>query len=165
MSKFYDILKATRDNLATYVASFGVPVVLRRRAVWTQTDSLPLIVVAPGDTEVVAGLDFDDSIYWQYPIIINMIYPDDRHNDLELDAQEYLDLREAIRYWIYFQLIPQVPDVWDVDTITQSSGLISTKASQGTVPFALADQKSTFSSTIWVVKYKTRENRRSGPLT
>lgn len=162
MSTFYDILKATKDNLAAYIADYNVPVVLRRRAVWTQTDPLPVIVVAPGDTEVIKGLDFMNSVFWQYPIYINMIYPDNRHNDLELDAQEYLNLREAIRYWIYFQLIPQVPDVWDVDT--NPATLFNNQSPNGTVPFDLVDQKSTFSSTLWVVKYKTREERRNGPV-
>lgn len=162
MSEFYDILKATKDNLAAYIADSGVPVVLRRRAIWTQTDPLPIIVVAPFDTEVIKGMDFLDSVYWEYPIAINMIYPDNRHQDLELDAQEYLDLRQRIRYFVFYQLIAEVPDVWDVDTSPRTTFHNTTP--QGTKPFNLEDAKATYSSTIWLVKYKTRELRRNGPV-
>lgn len=157
MSIYYDILKAVKDGLETELTPYGVPVVLRRRQVWTQTDTLPIVIVSPQDEEIIEEQDFMAGTTWQYPVSVNMIWPDNRHNDLELDAQEYLDVRQTIRYWLYYPLLPSVPTVWDVDMggNTTSSGIYGTK------PFELADQKSTYSSTIWIAKYKSREDRRT----
>lgn len=148
MSIFYDILSAVKDDIETVLIPYGVPISLRRRNIYLQDDPLPIVVVAPGDTEYVDSLDFDSEVTWVYPIIINMIYPDNRNSDLALDAQEYLDIREAIRNRIYYPLLAGVPEVWDVDE-------------NGTKPFTLVDQKSTYSSTQWIAKYKSLEPRRS----
>lgn len=157
MSIYYDILKAVKDGLVPVLAPYNVPVVLRRRAVFTQTDSLPIVIVAPNDEEIIEEQDFMAGTTWQYPVTVNMIWPDNRHNDLEIEAQEYLDIRQAIRYQIYYPFLPSVPTVFDVDMggNTTSSGIYGTK------PFELADQKSTYSSTIWIAKYKSREDRRT----
>lgn len=157
MSIYYDILNAVKDGLTTVLTPYAVPVVLRRRAVWTQTDSLPLVIVSPNDEEIIEEQDFMAGTTWQYPVNINMIWPDDRHNDLGLDAQEYLDIRQAIRYWVYYPLLTGVPTVWDADF----GGNYTSSGEYGTKPFMLVDQKSTFSSTTWIIKYKSREERRT----
>lgn len=163
MSVFYQILDAVKTGLATELAPYGVPVVLKRRAVWTQTDSLPVVIVAPHGDETIAEQDWTNAVgndaggtTWVYPVCVNMIYPDDRHNDLELEAQEYLDIRQTIRYWLYYPLLTGVPTVFDCDM----GGNVTSFGEYGTKPFELADQKSTFSSTIWIPKYKSREERR-----
>lgn len=157
MSIYYNILKAVKDGLEPVLAEFSVPIVLRRRDVWTQQDTLPIVVVSPQNEEIIEEQDFMDGTTWQYPVSVNMIWPDNRHNDLELDAQEYLDVRQAIRYWLYYPLLPSVPSVWDVDM----GGNTTSSGQYGTKPFELVDQKSTYSSTIWIAKYKSREDRRT----
>ena len=148
MSIFYDILSAVKTDIESVLTPYGVPISLRRRNIYLQDDPLPIVVISPGDTEYVDSLDFASEVTWVYPVIINMIYPDNRHSDLALDAQLYLDIREAIRNRIYYPLLQGVPEVWDVDE-------------NGTKPFTIVDQKSTYSSTQWIAKYKSLEPRRS----
>lgn len=157
MSIFYDILKAVKDGLTTELAPYSVPVVLRRRSVWTQGDSLPIVIVSPQDEEIIEEQDFMAGTTWQYPVNVNMVWPDNRQNDLELDAQEYLDVRQTIRYWLYYPLLAGVPTVYDCDM----GGNITSSGNYGTQPFELVDQKGTYSSTIWIPKYKSREERRT----
>lgn len=79
---------------------------------------------------------------------VNLIYPDNRENNLGLDAQLYLDIRQELRNYLYYPLMATVAEVWDVEI-------------QGTKPFNLPDQKGTYSSSIWIMKYKAKEQRRS----
>lgn len=158
-SVYYEILKAVKDGLTTELTPYNVPVVLRRRSVWTQTDTLPIVIVSPQDEELLKEQDMMDGSTWQYPISINMIWPDNRQNDLEAEAQEYLDIRQTIRYWVYYPLLPTVPTVWNSDFGSN----YTSSGEYGTKPFELVDQKSTYSSTIWIIKYKSREDRR--PIT
>lgn len=148
MSLFYDVLNEVASNMSTVLTPYNVPVSLRRRNIYLNGDPTPICIVSPGDTEVVDSLDFLNEVVFVYPIFINLIYPDDRDNDLALDAQLYLDIRESIRYEIYYPLLAQVSDVWDIEI-------------NGTKPFTLVDQKSTYSSTIWTARYKSLEPRRS----
>lgn len=157
MSIYYQILKAVKDGLTTELAPYNVPVVLRRRSVWTQGDSLPIVIVSPQDEEIIKEQDFMQGTTWQYPVNVNMIWPDNRNNDLEAEAQEYLDIRQTIRYWLYYPLLTGVSTVWDCDM----GGNYTSSGEYGTDPFKLVDQKGTYSSTIWIPKYKSREERRS----
>jgi hypothetical protein len=146
MSYYYDIVKSVYDDLFTNLSSYGVPFILRRRPVYRQGDPLPCVIVSVGDEEKLAQMDFDRGTTWVYPVIVNLIYPDDRNVNLELETQEYLDFREAIRDRLFVPIMG-VYTVWDVNI-------------EGTKPFMLADQKSTYSSTIWTLKYSSKEQRR-----
>lgn len=149
MSIFYEIIDNVATDVNTVLTPFGVPVSIRRRNVYQQTiDPLPVCIVSPGDSEELRDMDFDKGTTWLYPVIINLIYPDNRNNDLAADAQEYLDIREAIRDQIFYPLLANVPEVWDVEL-------------DGTKPFTTVDQKSTYSSTQWIVKFKAKTDRRS----
>lgn len=150
MSVFYQIVEAVAAEVTTAVTPYGTPVEVRRRNVWVNGDPLPLIVVSPGDTEEVADEDFTGQSTWVYPVNVNLVWADDRVNDFAVDAQLYLDIREAIRNELYFPLLDGVVEVWDVQIL-------------GTRPFTLPDQKGTYSSTGWMVKYKSKEMRRMAP--
>jgi hypothetical protein len=147
VSVFYDCVNAVKNEVESVLTPLGVPVSVRRRNVYLNADPLPICIISPGETEEVRELDFTGGTTWLYPIIVNLVYPDDRNNDLALDAQEYLDIREAIRNKLYFPLLNGVEEVWDVELV-------------GTKPFTLVDQKSTYSSTLWLVSYKSKEQRR-----
>lgn len=148
MSIFYDIIDAVATDVTSVLTPFNVPVSVRRRNVYLNDDPLPICIIAPDDEELLADMDFTGGTTWVYPVIVNLVYPDDRENNLALDAQTYLDIRQAIRDQLFYPLLNSVPEVWDVDI-------------QGTKPFTLVDQKCTYSSTTWVVKYKAKETRRS----
>jgi len=150
VSVFYQIVEAVASEVGTAVSDFGTPTLIRRRNVWVDGDPLPVILVSPGDTEEVADEDFTGETSWIYPVNVNMVWPDDRNNGFEVDAQLYLDIREAIRNRLYYPLLADVAEVWDVQIL-------------GTSPFTLPDQRGTYSSTGWMVKYKAKEQRRMAP--
>lgn len=148
MSVWYNILENLAAQIETVLQPYNVPVVVRRRDVYLNNDALPICIIAPGDSEKLDSLDFADEATWEYPVIINLVYPDNRTNDVAADAQEYLDIRQAIRDQIYFALLEGVESVWDNNI-------------DGTKPFAIIDQKSTYSTTKWITHYKSLEPRRS----
>lgn len=147
MSVFYQVVEAVASEVQTAVSGFGTPVELRRRNVWVHGDPLPCVIVSPADTEEVADEDFTGQTTWVYPVNVNLVWPDDRVNDFQVEAQLYLNIREAIRDRLYYPLLTDVAQVWDVQIL-------------GTKPFTLPDQRGTYSSTGWIVKYKAKEMRR-----
>jgi hypothetical protein len=148
LSIYYDIIENVAEDVNNVLIPYGVPVEIRRRNVYLNGDSLPICIISPEDEEQLADMDFDHGTTWVYPINVALIYPDNRENNLALDAQLYLDIRQSIRDRLFYPLLNYVPEVWDVDL-------------EGTKPFTTVDQKSTYSTTIWVVKYKAKETRRS----
>lgn len=136
------------QDIVNVLTPFGVPVEIRRRNVYLNDDPLPICIISPQDEEKLADMDFAHGTTWVYPVNVALIYPDNRENNLALDAQTYLDIRQAIRDRLFYPLLDDVADVWDVDI-------------EGTKPFTTVDQKSTYSTTIWVVKFKAKETRRS----
>lgn len=148
MSIFYDIIQQVASDVTGILTPYGVPVIVRRRNVYVNGDPLPCCIISPEDEEQIREEDFTNQTTWLYPVNVNLVYPDNRNNDLALDAQLYLDIRQEIRNYIYYPLMANVPEVWDVEI-------------QGTKPFNLPDQKGTYSSSIWIVKYKAKETRRS----
>lgn len=148
MSIFYDIIDNVAKDIVNVLTPFGVPVEIRRRNVYLNDDPLPICIISPQDEEKLADMDFAHGTTWVYPVNVALIYPDNRNNNLALDAQLYLDIRQAIRDRLFYPLLDDVADVWDVDI-------------EGTKPFTTVDQKSTYSTTIWVVKFKAKETRRS----
>jgi hypothetical protein len=148
LSIFYDIIENVAADITSVLTPYNVPVLIRRRNVYVNGDPLPCCIISPNDEEQIREEDFTNQTTWIYPINVNLVYPDDRNNDLALDAQIYLDIRQEIRDKLYYPLLNDVPEVWDVFI-------------EGTKPFNLPDQKGTYSSTVWVVSYKAKEQRRS----
>lgn len=148
MSIFYDIIANVAQDLVTVLTPYGVPVEIRRRNVYLQNDPLPICIISPQDEELLNEMDFVGGTTWAYPVSVNLIYPDNRNNNLALDAQLYLDIRQAVRDQLFYPLLTNVPEVWDVDL-------------EGTKPFTLQDQSGTYSTTTWIMKYKAKETRRS----
>lgn len=150
MSLFYQVIEGVASEVGAVLADHGVPVVVRRRNVWLQGDPLPVCIISPADEEKLAEMDFTGGTTWVYPVNVNLVYPDDRDSSLDLDAEVYLDVREAIRDQVFFPLLAGVADVWDVDI-------------SATKPFTLPDQKGTASSTGYVFRFKAKQQRRMAP--
>ena len=150
MSLFYHVLEAVAGEVDSVLAGHGVPVLLRRRNVWVNGDPLPVCIVSPADEERLAEMDFTGGTTWVYPVNVNLVYPDDRDNSLDLDAEVYLDVREAIRDQLFFPLLAGVAEVWDVDI-------------SATRPFTLPDQRGTASSSGYIFKFKAKQERRMAP--
>lgn len=149
MSVWYDIIDDLASELTTVLTPYDVPVVIRRRDVYLNDDPLPICIISPGDSESVESLDFAGEVTWEYPVIVNLVYPDNRQNDLSQDAQDYLDIRQEIRYQLYFyNPIPNVETVWDTNM-------------DGTKPFSLVEQRATYSTTKWEPKFRSLEPRRT----
>jgi hypothetical protein len=148
LSYWYDIIANVKADLDSALTTLSVPTVIKRRNTYVGTDPLPVVIISPGDKEVVKSTDFNLGTTVIYPVTVNLIYPDDRINDLAADAQAYLDIRQAIRQRLYYPLLINVNTVYDVN-------------GEATKPFTLYDQKSTYSTTQWTCTYQNLEQRRA----
>ena len=106
MSKFSDILGAVKSALATA----GVPVVVRKRAVFLEGDKLPLIVVSPG-RETVSIETFGGIVNYDYAVNVTMVQAGNRIH--EPDVVAWLDLRENVRNALYRVTLAGVANVFD----------------------------------------------------
>lgn len=151
MSVFFDILTGVKQELISVLQPFNIDVVIKRNAVWQDGDNLPLCVVSAKDEEeleeqYMSMLENGANTSWAYPVCITLFYPNNMEQNMELDAQLYLQVREDIRNALFKTSVSGVSSVWDVKI-------------SGTKPFELIDQKCTYSTYEWVVKYKSLEER------
>ncbi len=96
MTVFWQILDSVRDRISTIP---GVPtVVIRKRPVLTQEDSVPLIIISPGEERV--GMEaFPITVEYRYTVQISIIQAGNRIFDA--DVSTLLDLRQSIRNIMY----------------------------------------------------------------
>ena len=96
MTIFWQILDSVRDRIS---AIPGVPtVVIRKRPVLTQEDSVPIIIISPGE-ERVAMEAFPITVEYRYTVQISIIQAGNRIFDA--DVSTLLDLRQSIRNIMY----------------------------------------------------------------
>ena len=96
MTVFWQILDSVRDRISTIP---GVPtVVIRKRPILTQEDSVPLIIISPGEERV--GMEaFPITVEYRYAVQISIIQAGNRIFDA--DVSTLLDLRQSIRNIMY----------------------------------------------------------------
>lgn len=96
MTVFWQILDSVRDRISTIP---GVPtVVIRKRPILTQEDSVPLIIISPGEERV--GMEaFPITVEYRYTVQISIIQAGNRIFDA--DVSTLLDLRQSIRNIMY----------------------------------------------------------------
>lgn len=96
MTVFWQILDSVRDRISTIP---GVPtVVIRKRPILTQEDSVPLIIISPGEERV--GMEaFPITVEYRYTVQISIIQAGNRIFDA--DVSSLLDLRQSIRNIMY----------------------------------------------------------------
>ena len=96
MTVFWQILDSVRDRISTIP---GAPsVVIRKRPVLTQEDTVPIIIVSPGEERV--GMEaFPVTVEYRYTVQISIIQPGNRIFDA--DVSTLLDLRQSIRNIMY----------------------------------------------------------------
>lgn len=96
MTIFWQILDSVRDRISTIP---GIPsVVIRKRPILTQEDTVPIIIVSPGEERV--GMEaFPVTVEYRYTVQISIIQPGNRIFDA--DVSTLLDLRQSIRNIMY----------------------------------------------------------------
>lgn len=142
MSVYLDILNACAAKVAA--AAPGVSVQLRRRAQLLNTDTLPVIVLAPApEGESVELEAFNRHVTWAYPV--NVIIFSRGNRELAI-APTDMDLREDVRDAIYQPLLSGAGSVYDIDL--QLSG-----------PFNLRSPENTTETDAFQVIYKSSETR------
>lgn len=96
MTIFWQILDSVRDRISTIPGAH--PVVIRKRPVLTQEDTVPIIIVSPGEERV--GMEaFPVTVEYRYTVQISIIQPGNRIFDA--DVSSLLDLRQSIRNIMY----------------------------------------------------------------
>ena len=97
MSAYFDIMQAVRNRLQTALAGVA-SVVIRKRAIYLETDTLPKVIISPSSEQV--NLDaFGGIVTWDYTIQVTLVQAGNRV--FEADVEEWLQLREDIRQQLY----------------------------------------------------------------
>lgn len=97
MSAYFDIMAAVRDRLETALAG-AASVVIRKRAIYLETDTLPKVIISPSNEQV--NLDaFGGIVTWDYTIQVTLVQAGNRV--FEADVEAWLQLREDIRQQLY----------------------------------------------------------------
>lgn len=96
MTIFWQILDSVRDRILTLAGVTNV--VIRKRPVLTQEDSIPIIIISPGEERV--GMEaFPTTVEYRYTVQISLVQPGNRI--FEADVSSLLDLRQSIRNIMY----------------------------------------------------------------
>lgn len=103
MSRFWDILYAVRDRLATIQ---GVTLAVRKRAILLEGDPLPMVIVSPG-TDTVQQEMFGGIILYNYTVNVTLVQSGNRI--FEQDTNDWLQLRELVRNTAYRDTLPGNP--------------------------------------------------------
>lgn len=108
MTVFWQILDSVRDRIA---AIAGVPtVVIRKRPVLTQEDTIPIIIISPGEERV--GMEaFPVTVEYRYTVQISIVQPGNRV--YEADVSTLLDLRQSIRNTMYQPFLDGSAEVYN----------------------------------------------------
>lgn len=142
MSVFYQILDAVRDRLATIPS---VPtIVIRKRAILVQEDTLPLIIVSPG-REVIGDEAFGNVVEYLYSIEVTIIQAGNRV--YEADVATLFDLRENIRNQLFQPLLSGAASVYDCQLETSPAFEV------------VSGQASNYDISGMVITYKSVEAR------
>jgi hypothetical protein len=111
MSVLYKILTALKDWVEE--VDPGVPVVIRKKAIWLEGDKPPLVIIAPGPKgEKIRSQQFNKGVWWNYPVV--MIDVRAANYQVQTDLEAYYDRREAIRNTLFQPILPGVVEAFDV---------------------------------------------------
>ncbi len=142
MSVFYQILDAVRDRLATIPS---VPtIVIRKRAILVQEDTLPLIIVSPG-REVIGDEAFGNVVEYLYSVEVTIIQAGNRV--YEADVATLFDLRENIGNQLFQPLLSGAASVYDCQLETNPAFEV------------VSGQASNYDISGMVITYKSVETR------
>lgn len=106
MSVFYNILADVKTRLQSIAGA--PPIVLRKRAIFLESDVLPTIIVSPAQ-ESVAIDAFNKKVAWDYAVQVTLIQAGNRI--FESNLSSYLQLREDMRQALYQPTLPTVGDI------------------------------------------------------
>lgn len=96
MTIFWQILDSVRDRIQSLPGSHNV--VIRKRPVLIQEDTVPIIIISPGEEKV--GMEtFPITVEYRYTVQISIVQPGNRI--FEGDVSTLLDLRQSIRNIMY----------------------------------------------------------------
>lgn len=96
MTIFWQILDSVRDRIQSLPGSHNV--VIRKRPVLIQEDTVPIIIISPGEERV--GMEtFPITVEYRYTVQISIVQPGNRI--FEGDVSTLLDLRQSIRNIMY----------------------------------------------------------------
>lgn len=142
MSVFYQILDAVRDRLATIPS---VPtIVIRKRPVLVQEDTLPIVMVSPG-REVIGDEAFGNVVEYLYSVEVTIIQAGNRV--YEADVATLFDLRENIRNQLFQPLLSGAASVYDCQLETNPAFEV------------VSGQASNYDISGMVITYKSVEAR------
>lgn len=142
MSVFYQILDAVRDRLATIPS---VPtIVIRKRPVLVQEDTLPIVMVSPG-REVIGDEAFGNVVEYLYSVEVTIIQAGNRV--YEADVATLFDLRENIRNQLFQPLLSGAASVYDCQLETNPAFEV------------VSGQASNYDISGMVITYKSVETR------
>lgn len=142
MSVFYQILDGIRDRLALIA---NVPtIVIRKRPILLQEDSLPLVIVSPG-REVIGDEAFGNVVCYLYSVDVTIIQAGNRV--YEADVATLFDLRENIRNQLFQPLLSGAASVYDCQLETSPAFEV------------VSGQASNYDISGMVITYKSVEAR------
>lgn len=142
MSVFYQILDGVRDRLS---AIPSVPtIVIRKRPILLQEDSLPLVIVSPGK-ENIGDEAFGNIVEYLYSVEVTIIQAGNRV--YEADVATLFDLRENIRNQLFQPLLSGAASVYDCQLETNPAFEV------------VSGQASNYDISGMVITYKSVETR------
>lgn len=141
-SVFYDILKSVKERIV--VLPNAVNCVIRKRTILLQEDTLPLIIVSPGQ-ETIGAEAFENTVEYLYSIEISIIRAGNRV--YEADVQTLFDLRQSIRNALFQPLLSGAATVYDCELETNPAFEV------------VSGQASNYDISGMVITYKSVETR------
>ena len=142
MSVFYQILDGVRDRLAA-IANVP-PIVIRKRPILLQEDTLPLIIISPGQ-DSIGDEAFNNTVEYNYSVEVSVIQAGNRI--YEADVATLFDLRENIRNQLFQPLLGGAVTVYDCQLETNPAFEV------------VSGQASNYDISGMVITYKSVETR------
>jgi hypothetical protein len=140
---YWSILQGVQASIQAVVS---VNVVIRKKIILLEEDTLPIIILAPAK-ENIRMQEFNRNVSYEYPVHVVYIQGDSRQVSAGLNV--YLATREQIRNQLYQVTLPGVAAVWDtnidIDEAFQYEQYFSTN----------------YDCAAWVPKYSSAELRTS----
>ena len=149
MSNIYSsILAGVKARLDS---TSGLPtVVIRKQLAYLETDSIPLIIVAPLESEAI-GMEYFGRICYAYSVGVALIEAGNREFESGMDSS--LDVREQLRNSLVELFLPGVPEVWNTD-VTPGRAIY----------FPASGNATNYQTSSFNVRYKTDEARPGYPV-
>ena len=141
-SIFWDALSATKTRIE---AIAGIPTVkIRKKPVFLQEDTAPLILLTPGKEKVEMEA-FSTVVEYVYQVQVSIIRPGNRI--YESDVESFLSLRQEIRNALYQPFLTGVATV--IDSIIETTPAFD----------IVSGDSSNYDISGMVIRYKSIEER------